>query len=194
MLSITRLCSPLIDAAVKQTLLRLFIFEKNTMLAPGLAPSFAWNASLTNYLWRWLQNASLSDSSRLVSHRMIDALSYSLFTLAVRRPSPSQRWSSKLDSEQRRILMQRVLPPVIPRFAQYPRSNVEYAGITLTWWDVWVKHLIGIKKRAVDWTRGLHAESCVTPVAWSSHPDFMVDTNVCQVATPKMSNMRTAAK
>lgn len=86
MLSITRLCGPRIDAAVKQTLLHLFIFEKTTMLAPGLALSLAWNASLTNYLWRSLHNASLSDSSRLDSRRMIDALSYSLFTLAVCSP------------------------------------------------------------------------------------------------------------
>lgn len=42
--------------------------------------------SLTNYLWRLLHNASLSDSSRLDSHRMIDALFYSLFILAIYSP------------------------------------------------------------------------------------------------------------
>lgn len=156
MLSITRLCGPPIDAAVKQTLLLLFIFEKTTMLAPGFAPSLAWNASLTNYLWRSLHNASLSDSPRLE------------FSQNDRCVTASSHWpmrpaqSSKLDSEQRRILMQLMF--VCSHQWSLAVHNIPggveqcivcWNNPDINWWDVWIKHLTGIKKRVADWTRGL---------------------------------------
>lgn len=80
-------------AALKSICL-LHSFLKTPTSAPrqvllySISPSQAYCGmpSLTNYLWRLLHNASLSDSSRLDSHRMIDALFYSLFILAIYSP------------------------------------------------------------------------------------------------------------